>query len=107
MIKYLDIEGYSNLGERSMFSHVYQWTEKNSVNPKIILINAFELGRKPKAFKGYLYHETKTFTSVPIIDGELSEIENLVGKIKEVDFDMFIKNTIFEDAFKGFVRSNC
>ena len=102
MIKYAEIEGYRNLGEIQMFSHVYQFIENVEENPKIILIHAY-VG-ETKVFKGFLYDNSKTFKSVKLLDNEIEEIEKYCGDATQIDFDEIIKETEFADLYKDFKK---
>ena len=102
MIKYAEIEGYRNLGEIQMFSHVYQFIENVEENPKIILIHAY-VG-ETKVFKGFLYDNSKTFKSVNLLDNEIEEIEKYCGDATQIDFDEIIKETEFADLYKDFKK---
>jgi hypothetical protein len=100
MIKYAKIDGYNNLGEIQMFSHLYQFIENDKETPMIILIHAYE--EDVKIFKGYVFNYTKTYKSVPINEAELNVIEQYVGKAKQIDFNEFIIGTIAEDYYEEF-----
>ena len=102
MIIYAEIEGYRNLGEIQMFSHVYQFIENVEENPKIILIHAY-VG-ETKVFKGFLYDNSKTFKSVNLLDNEIEEIEKYCGDATQIDFDEIIKETEFADLYKDFKK---
>jgi response regulator RpfG family c-di-GMP phosphodiesterase len=97
LIKYANIDGYTNLGEVQMFSHLYQWIEKVNESPKVILITAYE--EKQKVFKGYIYTKSKQYKSIPIDMNELKEVKNLVGKIEQVDFKEFIVDTLLDNEY--------
>ena len=100
MIKYVDISGYTNLGEVQMFSHLYQFMEKDKEIPMTILVHAYECGTK--IFKGYVFNKTATYKSVPLTEEELSKIEWATGKVEQLDFKDFIVGTIAEDCYKDF-----
>ena len=102
MIKYAEIEGYRNLGEIQMFSHVYHFMENVEENPKIILIHAYE--GDTKVFKGFLYNNSGTFKSVELLENETKKIENYCWKVTQVDFDEIIKETEFADLYKDFKK---
>ena len=102
MIKYATIEGYRNIGEIQIFSHVYQFVENVEENPKIILIHAYE--SETKVFKGFLYNNSGTFKSVDLLETEIKEIENYCGKLTQLDFDEVIKETEFADLYKNFKK---
>lgn len=102
MIKYAEIEGYRNLGEIQLFSHVYQFIENVEENPKIILIHAYECDTK--VFKGFLYNKSGTFKSVELLENEIKKLENYCGKVTQVDFDKIIKETEFADLYKNFKK---
>lgn len=93
MIKYGEIEGYANVGGIKAFSHVYQFIEKESKIPKVILVHAYECDTE--VFKGYLAHNTKTFQNVDLKEEERDKIEGYCGKLTQVGFDKFIENTEF------------
>lgn len=98
MIKYAEINGYKNLGECGMFTHLYEWIEKDKETPLVIIVHAYEC--KPKVFKGYIFNEIEKFQDVPVIDGELSEVEKFVGeKIEQCSFTDFIKGTLLEEDY--------
>jgi hypothetical protein len=101
MIKYAEIEGYINLGEVKIFSHVYQLIEKDKDTPMVILIHAYECSTK--IFKGFIFNKNQTYESIPLTDAELSEIEKLTGKAEQVDFKQFVIGTILEDVFKDYM----
>jgi hypothetical protein len=103
MIKYAEIDGYENLGELQMFSHLYQFIEKDKETPMIILIHAYECDTK--VFKGYVFNETQTYNSIPLNNNEIEEIEKYTGKLEQVQFIKFIMGTIVEDSCKGFKES--
>jgi len=100
MIKYANLEGYKNLGEIKMFSHLYQFIEVDKDRPMVILIHAYE--DDTKIFKGYLYNLTLTYNSIPITDKELNILEAYIGKATQVELPDFIKGTILENQFKAF-----
>ena len=102
MIKYAEIDGYKNLGEIEMLSHLYQFIEKDKPEPMVILIHAYE--SETRIFKGYLYNSTKTYRSVPLEDTEKAIIEIYTGKAEQVDFDKFIVGTILEAGYIGFSK---
>ena len=100
MIKYAEIKDYKNVGEIQMFSHVYQFIENVEENPKIILIHAY--AGDTKVFKGFLYNNSKTFINVDLSEEEIKLIEGYCGKVTQVGFDEFIKETEFADLYKDF-----
>ena len=94
MIKYCDLEGYNNCGEVQMFSHLYQFMEKSVKMPKTILLHAYDIC-PALVFKGCVFNEKKTWSSVPLTDDEKTKLEGYVGAIKEIDFNEFAnKHTI-------------
>jgi hypothetical protein len=97
LIKYININGYNNLGEVGLFSHLYEWIEKVDENPKVILINAYE--GKPKVFKGYIYTKSNQYKSVPVETNELQEVINLVGEVEQKDFKEFIVSTLLDNEY--------
>lgn len=101
MIKYTELEGYKNLGEVEIFSHVYQFIECKNGNrsPMIMLINAFETN---KVFKGYLFMGKNTYSSVPLTEKEKETLEGVIGKVTEVNFMEFTKGTILEGGYDSF-----
>ena len=100
MIKYVDIDGYKNLGEVQLFSHLYQFIETEKDTPMTILVHAYECDTK--IFKGYVFDKTKTYKSVRLTEGELETIEGATGKAEQTDFPEFIKGTIAEEYYKEF-----
>jgi hypothetical protein len=101
MIKYASIDGYKNLGEIELFSHLYQFMEKGKETPMTILIHAYEC--ETKFFKGYVFNNTKTYKSIPLTELEIKEIEKYTGTGQQVDFLKFIIGTIVEDYYKDFM----
>lgn len=102
MIKYATIEGYRNIGEIQMFSHLYQFVENIEEEPKVILIHAYECDTK--VFKGFLYNNSKTFKNVELLKNEIKEIESCCGKLTQVDFNEVIKETEFAEFYKDFKK---
>lgn len=102
MIKYMDLEGYRNLGELRMFSHLYMFREENKETPMIILIHAYECDAK--VFKGYLFNKSKTFKTVELTNLEIEKLETYVGKLQQVSFNAFIKETIAEEEYSDFTE---
>ena len=100
MIKYADVEGYKNLGEVQMFSHLYQFMEADKEIPMTILVHAYEC--ETIMFKGFVFNQTKIYKSVPLTEAEITEIEKYTGRGKQVDFQDFITDTILEEYYKGF-----
>ena len=98
MIKYAERKDYKNVGEIQMFSHVYQFFENVEENPKIILIHAYDCDTK--VFKGFLYDKSKTFINVDLLENETKKIEGYCGRVTQVGFDEFIKETQFADLYK-------
>ena len=100
MIKCSKIKGYKNLGEVQIFSHLYQFIEKDKDIPMVILVHAYEYDTQ--IFKGCLFSKTQTYKSVPLTEIETQEIEKWTGKVKQVNFNKFIIGTILEDNYKNF-----
>lgn len=100
MIKYANIEGYNNLGEIQMFSHLYQFIERDKATPMIILIHAYECDTK--VFKGYIFNSSQTYENIPLTDTEINQIEIYTGKLQQIDFKEFIVGTIAEASHKDF-----
>lgn len=91
MIKYLDLNGYTNLG--MIAPHVYQFIEKDVQTPKVILVHAYEC--PAEAFKGFIFQGTKTFTFVPFETEELQKLEAYVGNCKVMkDFNEFTSSSV-------------
>ena len=124
MIKYANIEGYNNLGEIQMFSHLYQFRERDKATPMIILIHAYECDTK--VFKGYIFNSSQTYENIPLTDTEINQIEVYTGriltedfslgrntekvegvcvydKLQQIDFKKFIVGTILEDLYEDFM----
>lgn len=102
MIKYLELPGYSNRGEVISFSHFYQFMQKDVKPPITIILNAYE--GDAKAFKGYLFHEKKTFQSIPLTLEEKQTLEPYVGAIAQVDLDVLVFGSIFESEINGYQK---
>lgn len=102
MIKYVNINGYSNRGEIYPFSHYYQFIQNNADTPIIILVHAYECNAE--VFKGYLFNNNKTFKSIPMTEDEIKEIEWVTGKLTQVEFDEVIKGSDFETAYNDFCK---
>lgn len=100
MIKYAEIDGYKNIGEIGIMSHVYQLIEIDKREPMIILIHAYE--GPTKAFKGYLYNKTKKYKSVDLTKEEQKEIERFTGKLEQVDFISLIEKTVIEKIYADY-----
>jgi hypothetical protein len=101
MVKYAKINGYKNLGECGMFTHLYQWMEEDKETPMIILLHAYEC--KPQMFKGYLFCKTEKYQDIPILNDEINELKTLLGEeIKQCSFKDFIKGTVLEECYKTF-----
>ena len=103
MIKYVDIPQYSNLGEAQLFSHLYQFMEKDKYVPMTILVHAYECATK--IFKGFVFKKTCTYKSVLLTEEEKTKIEGATGEAEQVDFLEFIKGTILEDCCKDFKKT--
>ena len=102
MIKYASIDGYTNVGEIEIFSHVYQFVESGKEIPKIILLHAYR-GATTNVFKGYLYTLTKTFINEKLTEHEAKVIEDYCGgELCQVGFDKFIKGTNFAQDYLNF-----
>lgn len=97
MIKYIDINGYDNLGELAPFTHFYQFMQSDAEVPLTIIVHAYECDAV--VFKGYLFNKTRSFEVVPLTEHEKSKLEDVVGNITEVTFSEFIKGTILEDEY--------
>ena len=104
MYKYAKVEGYKNLGEMGLMSHIYQMVELDKETPMILLTNAYV--EKQKVFKGYLFVGNGTFESILLNDYEKAEIEKNIGKFEEVDFMEFIKDTDLDGRYSGFRAIN-
>jgi hypothetical protein len=102
MIKYLELEGYTNFGEVQMCSHVYQFRQKEVSCPIIILIYAYAGSR---IFKGLIFDKSKTYKTLQLTKTELTKIEEYTGKLKECDLEEFIKDTIVEEQLKNYVKT--
>lgn len=102
MIKYAKIEGYKNLGELGILSHLYSLIQVNKETPMIILIHAYEGNQQ--VFKGYVFNKTSTFKGVPLEAAEAAEIESIIGKFEQVEFLEFIKETLFEKEYSSFTE---
>jgi hypothetical protein len=103
MIKYVDLEGYTNYGELVPFSHFYQFRQLNEDIPMIILVHAYEC--ETKVFKGFLFNISKIYQIVPLTKDEKSKIESATGSLTEVGFPDFIKDTIFEEGYSGYLAA--
>jgi hypothetical protein len=66
----------------------------------IILIHAYEC--KAKVFKGYMFHSTKTYQSIPLNEDEIKAIELYVGEAEQIDFDKFMSGTALEEVYKEY-----
>lgn len=102
MIKYVEIDGYDNFGEVAPFSHFYQFMQKDVGERRTILVHAYECDTK--VFKGYLFHNSKTYKSVPLNDHEKSKIEGTTGKLTEVPFHKFSDGTSIKDFFADYIE---
>ena len=100
MIKYVDIDGYKNLGEVQLFSHLYQFIETEKDTPMTILCTL--MNATPRYSKAMCLTKTKTYKSVRLTEGELETIEGATGKAEQTDFPEFIKGTIAEEYYKEF-----
>ena len=105
MIKYADIEGYKNLGEVMMFSHLYQFMESNSKPPKTILIHGYDIS-PARVFKGFVFKNTKTYSSVKLTDIEKTELEKYVGEIQQVDFPEFARGHNMLELYQEYQESD-
>lgn len=101
MIKYAKIEGFRNLGEVELFSHIYQFIELKKEHPKTILIEGYTHNPN-KVFKGYVFRGKQTWDSVPLTPEEKEVIASCVGNIVEVDFTTFISGIPLLEGFKDF-----
>lgn len=91
MLKYANVKGYYTVGE--VLHQVYQWIEKDVENPQIILVNAYEC--EPRLFKGYVFNKTNTYMPTEIIDGELEDINKIVGDVEIIkDFNLFNEKSL-------------
>lgn len=102
MIKYTNVNGYSNRGEIYPLTHYYQFMQEGVDSPMTILVHAYEC--EAKAFKGYLYNLTKTFKSIPMTNEEIGAIEKVTGKLTQIDFNEIIKGAEFEEAYAGYCK---
>jgi hypothetical protein len=104
MIKYVEIDGYKNYGEVHPFSHLYQFVQDNTECPMIILVHAYD--PPEKVFKGYLFNSDKTYQNIPLTSEESEKIEYATGKLEEVDFMDFFKDSSFEEQFKDYTMAS-
>ena len=99
MIKYAVIKGYFNCGEISTFSHMYQFLEVDKDTPMTILVHAYDI-TPAKAFKGFVFHLIKTWSSVPLTPEEIEVLTPLIGEIVQVGFTEFSNGTIIQNDYK-------
>ena len=85
MIKYANIKGYKNLGEKPMFSHVYQFLEDKEIKPMGIIVHAYVVS-PARVFKGYIFHKTQKYQNVDLTDEEKETINKFIGQAEQVDF---------------------
>lgn len=102
MIKYCGLDGYNNCGEVQMFSHLYQFIEKDEEVPKIILLHAYDIC-PALVFKGYVFDKKRTWTSIPLTEAEKSKIEGYVGTIQEVDFSEFTNKHDMLEPYRAYI----
>lgn len=100
MIKYIELKGYVNRGEVGMFSHVYQFIEKDTDTPMVIIIKAYD--GNTKVFKGYLFMKNNTFEKVLLTEEEIIILEPCIGKINQKDIKEVLRGTDFEAQFENF-----
>lgn len=104
MIKYMQIPGFSNVGEQGMMSHIYVWVRDamEDKNRDVIIVKCY-VTEKPEVWKGLLFNKTKTAHSRPNLEVDLTELEKLVGPLKVVtNLQEFFKGTDFENQMKDF-----
>ncbi len=107
MIKFMKLEGYVNIGEIQLFSHVYQLYEENKNEPILILINAYNTEKNEnKVFKGFVYEKSKQYKCVKLSDNEIDEIKKYIGGFREVDLEIFVKDTVLCNSINNFQKIN-
>lgn len=99
MIKYCELEGYTNLGEVAMFSHLYQFIEIGVDISQIILIHAYDI-TPAIVFKGYLYEQTQEWKRVELTNDETVKIKKFIGDFKQVDLPISAKK---HELLKGLI----
>lgn len=102
MIKYVELDGYDNYGESAPFSHIYQFMQRGDNERSTILVHAYECDTE--VFKGYLFHNSKTYKSIPLTDHERTKIEGATGKLSEVPFHKFIEGTSIKEFFADYTE---
>lgn len=102
MLKYLEIPGYSTIGELQYFSHVYQWIEATSDSPSIILVKAYE--GQQKAFKGKVFHRTDTYMTLALTEAEKTAIESVIGSFIETTILDVVSGTEFEEGLRNYTE---
>jgi hypothetical protein len=102
MIKYMELEGYNNLRELGLMSHLYSLISNDG---KIILIRAYDI-TPAKLWHGIILQEDKSYTNFNLgkeRDKIISKIKYYVGDIKIIeDLKEFSKDTVLEEYFKEY-----
>lgn len=103
MIKYLNLQGYINLGEFGMFSHIYRFVKQENGKNLFIIVNGYETNNM---WIGYLF-DNKTYENVKLSDSEEKFIDDniseYVGDITRInDLAEFSKGTILQDEISKY-----
>ncbi len=91
MIKYAELEGYQNLGELGMFSHLYRFYEKESDDPVMIFIHAYDVA-PAQVFKGKVHAYERSYKNINLTDKEKEMLAKFAGDYEQVDFSKFASN---------------
>lgn len=106
MIKYMELEGYNNLGELGFMSHLYQLISDDG---RIILIHAYDIA-PAKLWHGIVLQKDKSYTNLDLDkerDQIISKIKYYVGDIKIIeDLKDFSKGTALEQDLEEFKCNN-
>jgi hypothetical protein len=105
MIKYVELKGYSNSGEVGVFSHLYRFFERDSEDPVMIFIHAYEV-TPTKVFKGRVHTETKSYKNIDLTLDEKETLEQSVGELHQTDFIDFANGHALLSFARTFTEEN-
>ncbi|MFX1590145.1 MAG: hypothetical protein ACFFC1_18555 [Promethearchaeota archaeon] len=107
MIKYLNLQGYINLGEFGMFSHIYRFVKQENAKNLFILVNGYKTNNN--LWIGYIF-DNKVYENIKLSNTEekfiIENIAEYVGSITRInDLTEFSKGTILQDEINKYKRS--